>query len=364
MKKLIMFVYNDITTDARVQRAATALADVCDLTLISTDVGKTVANEKYRNILVGHGYGQKNMIRSIFLAWGIIRRERPEIVYCHDYYSALLAYLLLRTKYNGKIIYDAHELMLPEAGKKSNRQSFFYWFERKIVKRVSLLICASEQRGKLMKEHYGLHSIPLTIPNISQLCICNDDECENILSNLSDFFSCPGITLVYAGSVASERHIIELLDAAISLKPDYKLLILGRGDAAHQLRQKASEHIDLISLISDPIPYKCLGAVLSRCDIGYIYYPVTDMNNKYCASNKLYEYASVGLPVITNTNPTLVNEVSKAGIGVASNDFVSAIQQVSSHLSEYKDACQRFTKDNQWTTYAKRLVEEVMRVLE
>ena len=41
-KRMYMYVYNDITTDARVQRAANALADDFELTLISTQKGKTI----------------------------------------------------------------------------------------------------------------------------------------------------------------------------------------------------------------------------------------------------------------------------------------------------------------------------------
>ena len=52
-KKLLMYVYGDITTDARVNRAANALADEFDVTVISTNFGKEVKDDKYKNILIG-----------------------------------------------------------------------------------------------------------------------------------------------------------------------------------------------------------------------------------------------------------------------------------------------------------------------
>lgn len=361
-KKIVMYVYNDITTDARVQRAANALADGFDLIVISTQKGKKVLDDGYKNLLVGgQSNGSMNIFKTIISAWRIIRKQRPDIVYCHDYYSAILAYLLLKTNYSGKVIYDAHELMIPEPGQNDKRLSFFYWFEKRIVKKVNLLICASEERGQIMKEHYGLKTIPYVVPNISQLQVNdNDPEVQTILKSLKDFFTDNKPTVVYAGAVTSSRRIGELVDVSISLNHQCKLLIVGNGPDLGALKAKVSEHQELKSAFTGAVPYKCLGSILSRCNIGFLYYPVNTLNNKYCASNKIYEYASVSLPVLANENPTVKMILESAKIGISTSNFENGLIQLINNGEQYKQNCSVFNKNNQWDKVADHLKKVVI----
>lgn len=345
-----MYVYNDITTDARVQRAADALSSDFDLTLISTQKGKRIDDIGYKNILVGGSlHGEFGIMETILSAWRIIKKNRPDVVYCHDYFSAILAFILIHTRYAGKVVYDAHELIIPEKGQKDRRLRFFYWFEKNIVKKVDMLICASEQRGEIMKEHYGLASRPFVVPNISQLQVNdNDAEVQKLLLSQKDFFRDPKPTVVYAGVVTRSRCIIELFDAALALADKCKLLIVGNGDALEELKIKASKHPELHTAFTGSIPYKCLGSILSRCDIGFLYYPVDTLNNRYCASNKIFEYASVGLPMLSNENPTIKEELISNHIGIATSFFQQGLQQLLAFPKEYKLNCMSFMEKNCW----------------
>ena len=361
-----MYVYNDITTDARVQRAASALSEDFELTLISTQKGKSVSDKEYNNILVGGRYqGALNIVETIFAAWRIIRKQSPDIVYCHDYYSAILAYLLIKTKFPGKLVYDAHELMIPENGRNDRRLNFFYWFEKRIVKRVNLLICASEQRGDIMKEHYELNDNPIVVQNISQLQINDDDpEVKNILDSLKDFFCSSKITVVYAGAVTSSRRIDVLLSAVISMPSRYKLLIIGKGDALETMRETAATHPELTSAFTGVIPYKCLGSILSRCDIGFLYYPSDTLNNRNCASNKIFEYASVGLPMLANENPTVMRIFKESHLGVSTDKFEEGLTHIAEERDFYKDNCLLYTLSNQWKDEAERLKQAISAIFE
>ena len=357
--RMIMYVYNDITTDARVQRAANALADHFDLTLISTQKGKEIQDQKYKNVLVSGGASKLNLFGSIYAAFRCIRKERPDYVYCHDYYSAVLAYLLLKTKYKGRIIYDAHELIIPEKEYPDRRQSFFYWFEQRIVKKVDLLICASKERGDLMQKHYKLITTPLVIDNISQLAISSDSETADVLKSLDSFFQQPGTTVVYAGAVTKTRRINDLLETVASMSLQFKLLIVGNGPFLSELRDEASKYTKLVTAFTGGVPYKSLGAILSRCDIGFLYYPSDTLNNTYCASNKIYEYASVGLPMLANENPTVKAILNKSKIGLSTGDFKAGLIRISAEINFYKQMCEVFTTNNQWSSEASLLLERI-----
>lgn len=361
MKKLVMYVYNDITTDARVQRAANALAVDFDLILISTQKGKQIEDRGYKNILVGgSSAGLRNILATIWASWRIICHEHPDLLYCHDYYSAILAYLLIRTRYSGKIIYDAHELIIPEQGHENKRLGFFYWFEKRIIKKVSMVICASKQRGSIMKEHYGLLEDPLVIPNISQLQINDEDnDVQSILESLRPFFASNKLTVVYAGAVTGSRRIDELMNATIGLSDKCKLLIVGSGSALDSLKKSAANYPELEIAFTGGIPYKCLGSVLTRCDIGFLYYPADSLNNKYCASNKIYEYASVGLPMLANENPTVKEVLEESNIGISTLDFKDGLLRLVADSKTFKHNCEVFTLNNQWNSMAIKLNETI-----
>ena len=114
-----MYVYGDISTDARVHRSASTLASSYNVTVISNNRGsKSLPNSGYAHYLVGkRDYNLRNYIVTILDAIRYIKKEQPDILYGHDYYSALLLLLFLKRKKCKKIVYDAHELFVPEKGK-------------------------------------------------------------------------------------------------------------------------------------------------------------------------------------------------------------------------------------------------------
>ena len=353
-----MYVYGDISTDARVQRAANALANDYELTLVSTDFGKNIDHPKYNLI-----QQKTNSKHPLLNYWSTVRQTvkllkqyRPDVFYAHDYYSAWIAKKMLSKKYCKKIVYDAHELIIPEEGKPfTMRQRLFYYFEKSIVKKVDLLICASPERANIMKEHYGLFEMPHPIRNISQLSVNTDSETSNIIDSLTDFFSKPGKTIVYAGVVNRSRKIDELVDAVGANADTCKLLIVGGGDFLEGLKLHASKYPNLTRRFTGKVPYKALGAILSKCDAGFIYYPCNSLNNIYCASNKIYEYASVCLPIISNENPTIKGELEKYKIGVSGNDFCSSIIDIMNNSTSYKSNMARYNEDNQWKKESEKL---------
>ena len=287
MKRIIMYVYGDITTDARVQRAADALSERFDVTVISKQLNKKLYSSSFKNVLVGRtDYSFRSYFRTIIEARRIIKKEHPDILYGHDYYSALLLKMFLGRKSVSRIVYDAHELYIPEKGKPfSLRSRFFYWIEKSIVNKVDLLISASQERAERMQEHYLLSSCPVVIRNISKLTVAPEYIPEAIGKSLQEFFELPGMTVVYAGAVIQSRRLNELVEAVSKLAPQFKLLVVGGGSALQELKLLAQNNDSLISLFTGPVPYSALGAILKRCDVGFIYYPVDTLNNIYCASN-------------------------------------------------------------------------------
>ena len=361
-RKVIMFVYGDITTDARVQRAADSLSENFDLTLISLNKNKTIKDQNFKNILINETSRNNviNYFKTIYESKKIIERESPDIVYGHDYFSPLLIYLLKNKLKNTKFIYDAHELIIPDSKiKESLRNKFFRLLERKIISKIDLLVCTNEERAKLMKGFYNLTYNPLIIRNISLLKKNKEVSNKEINQNLEIFFSKPGITLVYAGVITNDRKLDNLIKAIGNEVTKFKLLIVGDGPSYNELKIKCELSNNLIYLFTGKVPYQSLGTILSKCDIGFIYYPNDTLNNIYCASNKLYEYASIDLPILANENPTITKFLDKYKIGIATNDFHKGLKILANNLQEFKSNCGKFIEENQWKNESKKLLEYI-----
>lgn len=363
-KKIVMYVYGDLSTDARVQRAASALCDNYNVTVVSNTPRREVKSGLWTNYYVSTNHsGIKGVYSSLKEAMGVVKKEKPDIIYCHDYFSAILAFWAIKCYRKSKVVYDAHELIIPEKGVKNRRLSFYGWFEKKIVNKVDLLICAKEERGQLMREYYKLKTIPFVVPNVSQLEISTSKEVAKIVEGLQQFFQISKPTIVYAGVVSKGRGLNSLVDAALELAPKYKLLVIGAGDALSGLKERVTSNNEIETAFTGAVPYHALGALLSKCDVGYVYYPNTTLNNKYCASNKVYEYSSVLLPMVSNENITLKKQLEENGIGISSGNLAKAINDIMEHLQEYKENCSVFNKNNEWESFAKLLNNEIYKIL-
>lgn len=358
MKKILVVVFNSLDTDSRVQRASMSLTELGDVEVIGIDKNFYMPNIKSHVI---HLKSRNNFLRYyefIFKIKREIKSKSFDIFYANDFYSAELVQWVKRVKRNVKIVYDAHELYIPEPGKPLNlRFNFFYKKEKRAIHTADLVICANDERADIMKEHFDLKEKPLVIRNISQLPIkdCNSKKYSAITN---EFLASPGITVVYAGVLSSSRKLEMLIDVVKSYE-HIKLLIVGEGENRNYLEEKAHRVLGERVMFTGKIPYTDLGFILRKCDIGYLYYPVDIINNIYCAPNKIYEYSSVKLPMIANSNPTVKRIFQEGKIGVASDDLAGALEQILSKLDEYKNNCELFNQDNMWDSERGKLISGI-----
>ena len=68
--------------------------------------------------------------------------------------------------------------------------------------------------------------------------------------------------------------------------------------------------------LHDAVPYTKILQYMASCDIGTAFYRNTDLNNYYCASNKVYEYIALNKIVLTNNYPGLLETGEKNRHGV------------------------------------------------
>lgn len=362
MRKMLMFVYNDLSRDARVQRCADAISECFSLTVVS--IGKNlIETEKY--ISISFEIKSNSNIKRYFkfvirLMSYALQNNSYEIIYAHDFYSAIPALLIKSLLTSRKMIYDAHELFIPfKSVMFSFRDYFFYFFERMAIKKADLVICAQENRGEIMKEYFHLEKLPLVIRNISILPTKEAKMDETLQFTLEEFFKIDAVTIVYAGVLSKERKIDELIFSIDILGTGYKLLIIGNGEATANVTKAIASSKNKQILMCESVSYKDLASILIKCDIGYLSYPMEGINNIYCAPNKIFEYASANLPMVAPYNITVKSIFDNYDIGICDNDIVSSIKKINERMDQYKSNLRFFLNKNSWDEEAKTLTYNI-----
>jgi len=361
MKTIHMFVYNNINTDARVQRCVNTLSTEYSCLLYSLDQewdNSNIANEtlipKGRNNFVQY----LNVLHQFMK---LTAKKKCDIFYAHDFSSAPEAIYMKLSRKCGKLVYDAHELFYPEENVHfSLRDYLFYFCEKWVIKHADVIICAQSDRARIMKEHYKLPQLPVVVRNISILPPCSHMQDKKLEKELLEYFDNNCITVVYAGAIEKERNIEAMIGAVKEYKElPIRILLIGNGSYLGRLKELVdSESMENVKFMPG-IPYDQLSFVLSRCDIGYLSYTEERANTRYCSPNKIYEYASVNLPIISTGNETVKALIQSFDIGVYSDNLSKALDLLIPRLEEVRSHCDDFLKSNSWDSEKIKLTEAV-----
>ncbi len=376
-----MPVYNEIDYDGRVLRAAECLAENHSVTLFAVNSHSGYHNPKFSLRTVSLSWlGTRGMIRFACYCAALIfaaLRTRPHIVYAHDYFTAWPGCIAAALT-GAALVYDSHELIVPEDGfKMSRRDVFFYRHEKSAVARAALIIAANKQRAEIMRDHYRLSATPLAIHNIAPppLSTPGTDAALDSFPALRRSSS-ELVRLVFQGFLSADRGVVASVEALEQLPAEFELVLVGGGPPADiaAIHDAVAKHgLGERVVFLGRVPRERLHDILATCDIGIVYYHTRKLNHLYCASNKIYEYAQAGLPMVLTCQPPLrpLSEIYGVGelVGCESgdkaqeiSDMVGACQTIAADLDGYRANLTRFLDENRWETEAEQLVEAVTKV--
>ncbi len=333
--KVLMVLFGNIENDGRVLRSIDTLKNKFNITIFSHCDSNKFKINNVKLIKRKSPNHKKNLIELILYTiqfFKICFKKRYDIIYLHDYYltfSVRIASFLFSTK----VIYDSHELVISEKSYRNNDfndklilsnnsnsknyklkvlDSFFYFFEKISIKNFNIIITANEERAYIMKNHYRLNKTPHVIKNIPKISIKNNLYNRSFLDKkfkeLKDF---NGYIFVYQGLINSKRNIENIVIGLSKIK-NCKILLIGDGNQNYIKYLKKlfiRESLDNIHFLNK-IDLKSLYSILKISDLGIISYSNFNLNNRFCAPNKLYEYGIFNLPMIT-TNQILFKKTFK-----------------------------------------------------
>jgi glycosyltransferase involved in cell wall biosynthesis len=164
------------------------------------------------------------------------------------------------------------------------------------------------------------------------LCI-NDDwfELKNVFAIGSSFEGFekakPPFVLFYGGILAPDRGLLACA-TAVSQEPDWEFHLYGQGSMVDLLKNANYPNV----FVHEPIPHEDLMRNAKSSDLFLAKYDPVYSNNKFTASNKLFEAAQLGIPLLSNNGTSLGDTVIALDLGwsVEYDD----IQQIRTTLNE------------------------------
>lgn len=185
---------------------------------------------------------------------------------------------------------------------------------REILPKAEAVICCEKHRAAIMKSYYSLNELPYVIPNKAyELGLSN--EYSPILHN--DFLqkttnkAAGKIVVLYQGIISKDRPLSVVANALAKINnPNIVFWIMGSGDM--QVVEE-TKHIYTNTEYLGYIPSPQHLFVTAFASIGIANYDYSNLNNVFCAPNKIYEYAKFGIPMLTSDNIGLSETVGAEG---------------------------------------------------
>ncbi|GAB6150668.1 glycosyltransferase [Clostridium novyi] len=327
MRKIAIVLIGEIKFDGRVQKEIRTLRNKGFQ--VSLIVSRFQNDEKYNydfDIFHFDYKIEKSPLKNLINKFAfckniqnILRKIKPDVIHCNDLETLYSGVLYKKYNKNIKIVYDAHELY-PESQHGIVRKVFWNVIEKRFIKYANIVISPEKNRAKYMKKKYNLEKVNVIENFPCKVNIDNINYVENMVPCIKNKFK-----VLYIGIISPNREIEKMITAMKYLDEKYCLLLVGKV-SSKKYREKLQQIIienDLSKKVYFIGPVKNNEVInyINHCDLGLVFYKDSNLNNYYCASNKLYEFIVCRKPVITNDYPGLIEVIRNKNLGICLSEI-------------------------------------------
>jgi len=312
MHNVVMIVINNFTNDARVDRAASTLAQngysVTVLALKDEDTpGKEIINgyRVERINLTLRGLPKKSAFQIPKYMEFITRSYhrcvalKAHIIHAHDLNALPPAYLASK-RTDAKLIYDSHELALERNAmqfRSGLERKFWQHVERSLIKKAGAVITVSPGIARELAKRYHIDE-PVIVMNCPA---CKSVPRQNIIREQLGL-SPEDIIILYQGIIAPNRGLEQLVETNRYLPAKYKIVFLGHDSGRRVFLEDKVKELQLQGRVFflDPVPVEKVIDYAASADLGTCLVNPEIMSHRLTLPNKLFECMTAGTPVITS----------------------------------------------------------------
>ena len=346
MKKIIVSVTNDLSTDQRVHKVCLSLTNNGFKVLL---IGRKLPTSlpltrKYRthrmSLLFKNGvffYLEYNFRLFLFLLF-----HKKDILLANDLDTLLANFLVSRIQ-NKKLVYDSHELFteVPELINRPTKQKIWLKLEQYILPKLKNTYTVCQSIADYYNQKYGTNfKVIRNIPVKKNTLKIKKNTKQKII--------------IYQGAINIGRGLEVMIEVMKHLE-NIKFIIVGTGDIYKQLQKKVTiENVtDKITFLGKITP-KELQKITPTADLGISLEEDLGLNYRYALPNKLFDYLHANIPVLVSDLPEMKRLVLAYKIGeiATSREPKKLAEQIQKILhtgkEKYKNSIQKAQKELQW----------------
>jgi glycogen synthase len=265
----------------------------------------------------------------------LILQAKPDIIHANDWIT-LPAAIDAAALTGAKVIYDTHEVATQEhSGRRWWRlfaQRYISMIEAAFIGKADHVITVSNGIAGFLSDRY-----PDSIKALTVIRNLPKPPAQYSFKKTDGIFK-----LAYSGLIRPERHIDIMIKALHSLGLGYSLELTGFGPAAYieDMKQLArSLKVDAQIVWHQPVHPDSITTHLSASDVGLYLSDGKNAQQRYAMPNKIFEYISAGLPVISagSLDVKVLLETHKNGIALDDinvGTIVGAIHLIKGEVGE------------------------------
>lgn len=333
MLKIAILLHGSIKSDYRVIKTMRSLAKKHEIHLFFCGIDADVLNhfEGFQNIKCfaikqPKGWKQKFLAHTFFcyeynfMIKEVLKNiEDYDVIWANDLPTLYPAAQLAKQQ-NAKLIYDSHEIFVETLNQffiKGSNPLKNLIFDRliKIMRRhgkkieaqflntkntpcVDLMFTVNESLKNYFQENYQFQNIQVLM-NLP----CTQKFQDQGVFNFRQFFgwSNNSVVVLYQGALNRGRGLELLIDAAVLLPENYKIVILGDGLLRKELLAKTNKlNLDNSIGFMPAVPLESLPNHTKGADIGINLLETYNLSKQLASPNKLFEYIHAEIPVVAS----------------------------------------------------------------
>ena len=359
--KILLISYDYFRYDGRVRELIKVAKDLGDVTYITRGDGDEQPQEKQHIVYKDHGY--MDFIR--FCSRQAKKLGKLDLIFIDNRKGIIPGYLAKRISGAEYVVQDCRELYSIRSAS-GIPGKIGCLVEKMFTRHSDVVIAANAFRARIMVKMFGLKKVPLNYENIRRLEYSSPEAKAHVAEECREFFKEKKFRIISTAGCDVSRTTSRMVQAMKGLGDDYELFLIGESDEEDELIiRETIRHLGLTNVKIFPrMDQDHLKYFIENSQVGMVTYHQHDLNNKYCASGKIYEFLFEGKPVVTSTNPPLADFCGKYGIGMAEDNYEQAIRTIAKRYDEWQQAVKNFTARVHVEKNNEKLAERIRRRLE
>ncbi len=381
MRRIVVSIYIDPDFYPPTINAILNLSEKCDeLIVVSRNNSKTdypfppnvklVKTGKYISVrdteVKGLGYKVLSFFQFTFSLLKYARPGKTGLIILYDSIP-LFSYHLIKhfIQRKGKVIwYHNHDM--PNI-KLTRKFSVGWWaakYEHLAMRSLQFFSLPSNDRV-IYYPDWNQNNNYFCIPNYPSLKVYNEPVSK--IENLNE------LRVIFQGSIGEGHALEEMIELLQETIEGKRLQLILKGSVRNEYKEKLDKLADTFN-VADQLtwiglgPYKELPAITSSCHIGIAIHKENDevMKTLGTASNKIYEYAASGLPVILYDSNQFKKYLSNYTWAFFSDTSKESLRSnikmiIANYPAISKDARDTFKKELNFENYFQPVINTVMK---